>query len=133
MREKAHCYRKFWRKPITIHKLGKGDVSLTFSKGVEIRQLFVGFLILLILLLFKDFINPYIPGMFKVGFYVAIPFLLSGWIFKSNKSGKRMDRYFFGLIRYSYNRKYSYSSGKAVYRKQLDFKQSYSQFKEVHK
>lgn len=133
MRSKAHCYRRFWRKPITIHKLGKGDVSLTFSKGIEIRQLLVGFLIFLILLLFSDIFNPYIPGMFKIAFYFLIPVFLSKWIFQANKTGKRLDKHLIGLIRYWYNGKCSYSSGKPVYRKQLDYKQSYSKFKEVQK
>lgn len=129
MRGKAHCYRKFWRKPLTIHKLGKGDVSVTFSKGLEIRQIVVGFLFFLILICFRGFFNQYISGMFVLAFYTLIPFFLAKFICGMNIEGKRLDRFFLGLIRYMYNRKYSYSSGKAVYRKQLDKAQSYSEFK----
>lgn len=131
VRDKAYCYRKLWRKPITIHKLGKGDVSLTFSKGIEVRQIIVALLFFIILLQFRNVINGFLPSAFTASVYILIPSFLSIWICKQNVNGKRLDRFFLGYFRYLYNRRFSYSSGKAVYKRQMQEKQSYSGFKGV--
>ncbi|MBT2668643.1 hypothetical protein J7J00_24750 [Bacillus sp. ISL-4] len=128
MREKARCYRKLWKKPITIHKLGKGDMALTFSKGIQVRQILVALLILSVIAFFHKSINSIIPFQFQLVVYGLVPWMLAGWICKQNVNGKRLDRFFLGYFKFLYYRRYSYSSNKAVYQPQMKKKQSYGQY-----
>lgn len=129
--EKAYCYRKLWRKPITIHKLGKGDMALAFSKGLEVRQIIVALLIFAFFLLFRKQINLIVGGMWRTAFYALIPWLVAGWLVKKNVDGKRLDRYILGSLSFFYNRRFSYSSFKPVYDPQMERPQSYEKFEVI--
>ncbi|WP_157831183.1 TcpE family conjugal transfer membrane protein [Bacillus sp. BA3] len=128
MREKARCYRKLWKKPITIHKLGKGEMALTFSKGLEVRQIVVALLILSVIAIFHKSINSIIPFQFQLAVYGLVPWFLAGWICNLRLDGKRLDRAILGYLKFLHNRRYSYSSNKAVYQPQMKKKQSYGQY-----
>src|SRR4051794_13244874 len=112
--QKAYCYRRLWRKPITIHSLGGGSKSWTFPKGIEVRQVFVALLIFALLFMFRQQINSIIGGGWTLAFYLGIPWFLSGWLVKKNVQGKRFDRYLLGTMLFFYKRRFSYSSFKPV-------------------
>lgn len=103
-------------------------MALTFSKGIEVRQILVALLILSVIAIFHKSINSIIPFQFQVVVYGLVPWMLAGWICKQNVNGKRLDRFFLGYFKFLYNRRYSYSNNKAVYQPQMKKKQSYGQY-----
>jgi hypothetical protein len=114
---------------LKIWKIGKGEKSLVFSKGIEIRQIIVALLIFGIFFLFRGSINQLLPTALQLAFYAVLPWLISGAICRSKLDGKRLDRFFIGYFRYLYNKRFSYSSHKPVYQPQMKKAQSYEQFK----
>jgi TcpE family len=128
LRTDAYSYRKFFKYPLKIWKLGKGEKSLVFSKGIEIRQIIMTVLIFGFLFLFKDSINHILPTTLQLAFYAVLPWLIAGGICKSRLDGKRLDRFFIGYFRYLFTKRYSYSSQKSVYQPQMKKAQSYERF-----
>jgi hypothetical protein len=129
LRSAAYSYRKFFKYPLKIWKIGKGEKSLVFSKGIEIRQIIVAILIFGIFFLFRGSINQLLPTALQLAFYAVLPWLIAGAICRSKLDGKRLDRFFIGYFRYLYNKRFSYSSHKPVYQPQMKKAQSYEQFK----
>lgn len=129
MRSGAYNYRKFFKYPLKIWKIGKGEKSLVFSKGIEIRQIIVTVLIFGLLLLFRGSINQLLPTTLQLAFYAVLPWMIAGMICRSKLDGKRLDRFFIGYFRYLYSKRYSYSNHKPVYQRQMNKAQSYEQFK----
>lgn len=128
MRSAAYSYRKFFKYPLKIWKLGKGETSLVFSKGIEIRQIIVAVLILGFLLLFRDSINQILPATLQLAFYAVLPWVVAGAICRCRLDGKRLDRFFIGYFRYLLTKGFSYSSHKPVYQPQMKKAQSYERF-----
>jgi len=114
---------------LKIWKIGKGDKSLVFSKGIEIRQIIVAVLIFGFLFLFRGSINQILPTTLQLAFYAVLPWMIAGAICRSKLDGKRLDRFFIGYFRYLYNKRFSYSSHKPVYQPQMKKAQSYERFK----
>jgi hypothetical protein len=129
LRSAAYSYRKFFKYPLKIWKIGKGEKSLVFSKGIEIRQIIVAVLIFGIFFLFRGSINQLLPTTLQLAFYAVLPWLIAGAICRSKLDGKRLDRFFIGYFRYLYNKRFSYSNHKPVYQQQMKKAQSYEQFK----
>jgi hypothetical protein len=113
---------------LKIWKIGKGEKSLVFSKGIEIRQILVAVLIFGCLFLFRGSINQFLPTALQLAFYAVLPWLIAGTICRSRLDGKRLDRFFIGYFRYLYNKRFSYSSDKPVYQPQMKTAQSYERF-----
>ncbi|MGP4079169.1 TcpE family conjugal transfer membrane protein [Pseudalkalibacillus sp. R45] len=128
MRSGAYNYRKFFKYPLKIWKFGKGDKSLVFSKGIEIRQIIVAVFLFGLLCLFRGTLNEVLPTTLQVAFYAVLPWIIAGAICRSRLDGKRLDRFFIGYFRYLYNRRFSYSSHKPVYQPQMKKAQSYERF-----
>ncbi|WP_408008243.1 TcpE family conjugal transfer membrane protein [Pseudalkalibacillus sp. A8] len=128
LRSGAYNYRKFFKYPLKIWKFGKGDKSLVFSKGIEIRQIIVAVFLFGLLFLFRGTINEVLPTTLQVAFYAVLPWIIAGAICRSRLDGKRLDRFFIGYFRYLYNRRFSYSSHKPVYQPQMKKAQSYDRF-----
>ncbi|WP_445491560.1 TcpE family conjugal transfer membrane protein [Niallia sp. 03133] len=129
MRPASYSYRKFFHYPLKIWKIGRGDKSLVFSKGIEIRQILLAALLLGVLLLFRASINAVLPKTLQLAFYLILPWMIAGGITRSKLDGKRLDRFFLGLFRYLYNKRYSYSSDKPLYQPQMKQVQSYEKFR----
>lgn len=129
MRDPAYNYRKFFRYPIKIYQLGKGEKALVFSKGVEIRQILISLLIVLIFYLFRNYINMVLPGQLQLAFYVVLPWIIAGQICRSKLDGKRLDRFFIQYFIYLFTGKHQYSSLKPVYVKQLKEPQQYERLR----
>ncbi|WP_260412327.1 conjugal transfer protein [Alkalihalobacillus sp. TS-13] len=125
MRSGAYNYRKFFKYPLKIWKFGKGDKSLVFSKGIEIRQIILAVFLFGLLFPFRETINEVLPTTLQVAFYAVFPWIIAGAICRSRLDGKRLDRFFIGYFRYLYNRRFSYSSHKPVYQPQMKKTQSY--------
>ncbi|HEO2443891.1 TPA: hypothetical protein VAP34_002099 [Streptococcus agalactiae] len=128
MRPAAYSFRKFFRYPLKLWKIGKGDFAFTFSKGVEIRQIIVTAIIFGVLFLFRERINQVLPTTLQLAFYVVLPWMIAGAICRLKLDGKRLDRFFIGYFRYLYNKRFSYSSHKPVYQPQMKKGQSYEKF-----
>jgi TcpE family len=128
LRSEAYSYRKFFKYPLKIWKIGKGEKSLVFSKGIEIRQIIVAVLIFGFLFLFRGEINQVLPTTLQLAFYAVLPWLMAGAICKSRLDGKRLDRFFIGYFRYLFTKRFSYSSHKPVYQPQMKKAQSYERF-----
>lgn len=128
MRPAAYSFRKFFKYPLKLWKIGKGDFAFTFSKGVEIRQIIVTTIIFGVLFLFRERINQVLPTTLQLAFYVVLPWMIAGAICRLKKDGKRLDRFFIGYFRYLYNKRFSYSSHKPVYQPQMKKAQSYEKF-----
>ncbi|MCT6515659.1 conjugal transfer protein [Bacillus subtilis] len=128
MRPAAYSFRKFFRYPLKLWKIGKGDFAFTFSKGVEIRQIIVTAIIFGVLFLFRERINQVLPTTLQLAFYVVLPWMIAGAICRLKLDGKRLDRFFIGYFRYLYNKRFSYSSHKPVYQPQMKKAQSYEKF-----
>ncbi|MGO4974612.1 hypothetical protein SRCM101294_00766 [Bacillus amyloliquefaciens] len=128
MRPAAYSFRKFFRYPLKLWKIGKGDFAFTFSKGVEIRQIIVTTIIFGVLFLFRERINQVLPTTLQLAFYVVLPWMIAGAICRLKLDGKRLDRFFIGYFRYLYNKRFSYSSHKPVYQPQMKKAQSYEKF-----
>lgn len=128
MRSAAYSYRKFFKYPMKIWKIGKGEKSLVFSKGIEIRQIIVAVLIFGFFFLFRGSINQLLPTTLQLAFYAVLPWMIAGAICRSKLDGKRLDRFFIGYFRYLYNKRFSYSSHKPVYQLQMKKAQSYERF-----
>ena len=128
MRSRAYSYRRFFKYPLKIWKIGKGEKSLVFSKGIEIRQIIVAVLLFGVLFLFRGAINQVLPTTLQLAFYAVLPWLIAGAICRSKLDGKRLDRFFIGYFRYLYNKRFSYSSHKPVYQPQMKKAQSYERF-----
>lgn len=128
MRSEAYSYRKFFKYPLKIWKIGKNDKSLVFSKGIEIRQIVVSVLIFGFLFLFRGGINQILPTTLQLAFYAVLPWMIAGAICRSKLDGKRLDRFFIGYFRYLFTKKFSYSSGKPVYQPQMKKAQTYERF-----
>ncbi|MGM0867584.1 MAG: TcpE family conjugal transfer membrane protein [Bacillota bacterium] len=129
MRSEAYSYRKFFKYPLKMWKVGKGEKSLVFSKGIEIRQILVAALIFGVLFLFRNSINQLLPTTLQLAFYAVLPWMMAGAICKSRLDGKRLDRFFMGYIRYVFTKRFSYSSQKCVYQPQMKKAQSYERFR----
>jgi len=129
LRSGAYNYRKFFKYPLKIWKIGKGEKSLVFSKGIEIRQIIVAVLIFGLLFLFRGSINQLLPTTLQLAFFAVLPWMIAGMICRSKLDGKRLDRFFIGYFRYLYSKRNSYSSHKPVYQPQMKKAQSYEQFK----
>ncbi|WP_347553002.1 TcpE family conjugal transfer membrane protein (plasmid) [Pseudalkalibacillus hwajinpoensis] len=128
MRAESYSYRKFFNYPLKIWKIGKGEKSLVFSKGVEIRQILLAFFLFGILFLFRGSINAILPTALQLAFYAMLPWMIAGAICRSRLDGKRLDRFFIGYFRYLHNKRFSYSSYKPVYQPQMKKVQSYERF-----
>jgi hypothetical protein len=113
---------------LKIWKIGKGEKSLVFSKGIEVRQILVAFLLFGLLFLFRGRINQILPTTLQLAFYVVLPWMIAGAICRSRLDGKRLDRFFIGYFRYLFNKRFSYSSHKPVYQPQMKKEQSYERF-----
>ncbi|KMY41487.1 TcpE family conjugal transfer membrane protein [Peribacillus loiseleuriae] len=125
MRAAAYSYRKFFKYPLKIWKIGKSEKSLVFSKGIEIRQIIVSLFLFGVFFLFRGSINQVLPTTLQLAFYAVLPWMIAGAICRSKLDGKRLDRFFIGYFRYMYNRRFSYSSHKPVYQPQMKKAQSY--------
>jgi TcpE family len=108
--------------------VGKGEKSLVFSKGIEIRQIIVAVVIFGFFFLFKGSINEVLPTTLQLAFYAVLPWIIAGAICRSRLDGKRLDRFFIGYFRYLYHKRFSYSSDKPVYQPQMKKAQSYERF-----
>jgi TcpE family len=128
LRSQAYSYRKFFKYPLKIWKIGKGEKSLVFSKGIEIRQIIVAVLIFGFLFLFRGEINQVLPTTLQLAFYAVLPWLMAGAICKSRLDGKRLDRFFIGYFRYLFTKRFSYSNHKPVYQPQMKKVQYYERF-----
>ncbi|KKI92174.1 hypothetical protein WQ54_10800 [Bacillus sp. SA1-12] len=128
MRSAAYNYRKFFKYPLKIWKIGKGEKSLAFSKGIEIRQIIVSFLIFGLLFLFREGINQILPTTLQLAFFAVLPWMIAGAICRSKLDGKRLDRFFIGYFRFLYNKRFTYSNHKPVYQPQIKKAQSYERF-----
>ncbi|PEL13868.1 TcpE family conjugal transfer membrane protein [Bacillus sp. AFS017336] len=128
MRSQAYSYRKFFKYPLKIWKIGKGEKSLVFSKGIEIRQIIVSVLIFGFFFLFRGSINQVLPTPLQLAFYAVLPWMIAGAICRSKLDGKRLDRFFIGYFRYVFTKRFSYSNGKCVYQLQMKKAQSYDRF-----
>lgn len=128
MRSQAYSYRKFFKYPLKIWKIGKGEKSLVFSKGIEIRQMVVSVLIFGFFFLFRGSINQVLPTTLQLAFYAVLPWMIAGAICRSKLDGKRLDRFFIGYFRYLFTKRFSYSSHKCVYQPQMKKTQSYERF-----
>ncbi|MEW9673513.1 TcpE family conjugal transfer membrane protein [Ammoniphilus sp. 3BR4] len=129
MRSRAYTYRKFWKNPLKLYNLGKGEKGLIISKGVEIRQILVALLIFGILFLFRGTIGSFLPTTLEFAFYAVLPWMIAGALCKSKLDGKRLDRFFLGYLRYLFHRRFQYSSHKPVYQPQMKKGQSYERFR----
>ncbi|MMZ58518.1 TcpE family protein [compost metagenome] len=125
MRSGAFSYRKFWKYPIKIYQLGKGKVSITFSKGIELRQMAVSAIIILIFVMFRKVINAFLPGTLQLAFYAILPWVIAGALCRTKMDGKRLDRFLLQSILYLFSRRTCYSSYKPVYLKQMKKPQKY--------
>jgi TcpE family len=128
LRSAAYSYRKFFKFPLKIWKIGKGEKSLVFSKGIEIRQILVSVLIFGFFFLFRGSINKVLPTTLQLAFYAVLPWMIAGAICRSQLDGKRLDRFFMGYFRYLLTKRYSYSSHKPVYKPQMKKAQRYERF-----
>jgi hypothetical protein len=128
LRSEAYSYRKFFKYPLKIWKIGKGEKSLVFSKGIEIRQIVVSVLIFGFFFLFRGSINQVLPTTLQLAFYAVLPWIIAGAICRSKLDGKRLDRFFIGYFRYLFTKQFSYSSQKCVYQPQMKKAQSYERF-----
>ncbi|PEC50963.1 hypothetical protein COJ46_01620 [Bacillus sp. AFS077874] len=128
MRSQAYSYRKFFKYPLKIWKIGKGEKSLVFSKGIEIRQIMVSGLIFGFFFLFRGGINQILPTTLQLAFYAVLPWMIAGAICRSKLDGKRLDRFFIGYFRYLFMKRFSYSNGKSVYQPQMKKAQVYERF-----
>ncbi|KON83502.1 hypothetical protein AF332_27490 [Sporosarcina globispora] len=128
MRSEAYSYRKFFKYPLKIWKIGKGEKSLVFSKGIEIRQIVVSILIFGFFFLFRGSINQVLPTTFQLAFYAVLPWMIAGVICRSKLDGKRLDRFFIGYFRYLFTKRFCYSSHRPVYQPQMKKSQSYERF-----
>jgi hypothetical protein len=113
---------------LKIWKIGKGEKSLVFSKGIEIRQMVVSVLIFGFFFLFRGSINQFLPTTLQLAFYAVLPWMIAGAICRSKLDGKRLDRFFIGYFRYLFTKQFSYSSHKPVYQSQMKKAQSYERF-----
>jgi hypothetical protein len=129
LRQGAYSYRKFFKYPLKIWKIGKGEKSIVFSKGIEIRQIIVALFLFGVLFLFRGSINQLLPSSLQLAFYLVLPWMVSGAICRSKLDGKRLDRFFAGYFRYLYNKRFTYSSQKYVYQPQMKKAQSYETFR----
>ncbi|MGA9286794.1 MAG: TcpE family conjugal transfer membrane protein [Anaerobacillus sp.] len=128
MRGESYSYRKFFHYPLKIWKIGKGEKSIVFSKGIEIRQIILAFFLFGVLFLFRDQINAVLPTALQLAFYAILPWMVAGAVCRSRLDGKRLDRFFTGYLRYLYTKRYSYSNHKPVYQPQMKKVQSYERF-----
>jgi hypothetical protein len=128
LRSGAYSYRKIFKYPLKIWKIGKSDKSLVISKGIEIRQIIVAVLIFGFFFLFRGSINQILPTTLQLAFYAVLPWMIAGAICRSRLDGKRLDRFFIGYFRYLYNKRFSYSSDKPIYQPQMKKAQSYERF-----
>ncbi|MEH6908407.1 TcpE family conjugal transfer membrane protein [Neobacillus drentensis] len=128
MRSEAYSYRKFFKYPLKIWKIGKGEKSIVFSKGIEIRQIVVAILIFGLLFLFRGSINQVLPTALQLAFYAVLPWMIAGTICRSRLDGKRLDRFFIGYFRYLFTKRFSYCSYKPIYQPQMKKAQSYERF-----
>ncbi|PAL08018.1 MULTISPECIES: TcpE family conjugal transfer membrane protein [Peribacillus] len=128
MRSAAYSYRKFFKYPLKIWKIGKNEKSLVFSKGIEIRQIMVALVLFSVFFLFRGSINQVLPTTLQLAFYAVLPWMIAGAICRSKLDGKRLDRFFIGYFRYLYTKRFSYSSHKPVYQPQMKKAQSYERF-----
>lgn len=128
MRERSFCYRKLWKKPITIHSFQFRGAVIPLPKAVEVRQIIVASLILAVMYMFRQPINNFLPMQLDILVYIFVPYFLAKWITGINIQGKRLDRYLIKRALFIFTSRYSYSRGKAVYRPQMKQKQTYSKF-----
>ncbi|MEH7451191.1 TcpE family conjugal transfer membrane protein [Gottfriedia acidiceleris] len=128
MRSQAYSYRKFFKYPLKIWKIGKGEKSFVFSKGIEIRQIIVSVLIFGFFILFRGSINQVLPTTLQLAFYAILPWMIAGAICRSKLDGKRLDRFFIGYFRYLFSKRFIYGNDKCVYQPQMKKAQTYERF-----
>ena len=129
MRREAYSFRKFFKYPIKIYSIGGNDSKITFSRGIELRQIIVATLLLGIFLLFRHVINTFLPVTLQFAFYLVLPWLLAGAIFKKPLDGKRIDQFFIQYFRYLFKKNTRYSNSKSVCYSQLKKIQKYESIK----
>lgn len=93
----TYNYKNAFNHPVTLYRIG--DFSLPF--GIGLARTVIGLLIFFIMLAFRDFFNAlaFIDGL-QLVMYLGIPFILSGYIMKDRKSGKKIHHEIYDLFTY---------------------------------
>ncbi|HFK7755998.1 TPA: TcpE family conjugal transfer membrane protein, partial [Listeria monocytogenes] len=98
-KKEAYNYKEAFEHPIMIFQLTDKFV-LPF--GVRLSRIIAFAVILLIMLLFRDFffaIGSIVPG-FSLVIFVGLPFLVSGWLLKINVDGKKLHYFLYDFSIY---------------------------------
>ncbi|HFK0721838.1 TPA: TcpE family conjugal transfer membrane protein, partial [Listeria monocytogenes] len=103
-KKEAYNYKEAFEHPIMIFQLTDKFV-LPF--GVRLSRIIAFAVILLIMLLFRDFffaIGSIVPG-FSLVIFVGLPFLVSGWLLKINVDGKKLHYFLYDFSIYFFTQK----------------------------
>src|SRR5699024_1041549 len=93
-------YKNALNHPVTLYRID--DFSMPF--GIGLARTVIGLLIFFIMLAFRDFFNAlaFIDGL-QLVMYFGIPFILSGYIMKDRKSGKKIHHEIYDLFTYIFS------------------------------
>ncbi|EAC3455268.1 hypothetical protein ARX99_06815 [Listeria monocytogenes] len=103
-KKEAFNYKEAFEHPIMIFQLTDKFV-LPF--GVRLSRIIAFAVVLLIMLLFRDFffaIGSIVPG-FSLVIFGGFPFLISGWLLKINVDGKKLHYFLYDFSLYFFSQK----------------------------